>query len=283
MLAMVLGWTRAKRRYFLLAGLAFGALCLTRFSFLAAALAMPLLIVIHSRWVVRRGWGIAGAAAFFIAFLAVILPWATRNAVAVGKFGLTEEYGSLTLIERLAYDQMTAREFALAFPYCLPAIGPGLVSSAFGPQAMARFDYESKGSFYDIGSTRRYTLASQHKRVDPLIGGILLDEMRENWWRYVLVSIPLAWCGMWAGGWLALLFVPIFAGACIAAWRRSRPLFLFYAAPAVLMLGLHAAVANIYTRYNLILIGPFAIAAAWLIAAIAARVRSRSQAPAPVR
>jgi hypothetical protein len=32
------------------------------------------------------------------------------------------------------------------------------------------------------------------------------------------------------------------------------------------MLGLHAAVANHYTRYNLILIGPFAVGAAWIMA-----------------
>jgi hypothetical protein len=31
------------------------------------------------------------------------------------------------------------------------------------------------------------------------------------------------------------------------------------------MLGLHAAVANHYTRYNLILIGPFAAGAAWIM------------------
>ena len=42
------------------------------------------------------------------------------------------------------------------------------------------------------------------------------------------------------------------------AVRRSKPLFLLYAAPPLVMLGLHAAVANHYTRYNLILIGPFA-------------------------
>jgi hypothetical protein len=31
------------------------------------------------------------------------------------------------------------------------------------------------------------------------------------------------------------------------------------------MLGLHAAVANHYPRYNLILIGPFSVGAAWVI------------------
>ena len=42
---------------------------------------------------------------------------------SVGKFALTEEYGSAALIERFAFDDMTAREFLLAFPYCLPEIG----------------------------------------------------------------------------------------------------------------------------------------------------------------
>jgi hypothetical protein len=59
--------------------------------------------------------------------------------------------------------------------------------------------------------------------------------------------------------------VPLFAWACVAAMRRSKPLFLIYAAPPVVMLGLHAAVANPSTRYNLILIGPFAAGTAWMI------------------
>ena len=64
----------------------------------------------------------------------------------------------------------------------------------------------------------------------------------------------------------ASLLVPLFAWACVAAVRRAQPLFLLYAAPALVMLGLHAAVANHYTRYNLILIGPFCAGAAWIIA-----------------
>ena len=74
---------------------------------------------------------------------------------------------------------------------------------------------------------------------------------------------PGAECG--SADCLSLLLVPLFAWACIAAARRSQPLFLLYAAPALVMLGLHAAVANHYTRYNLILIGPFCAGAAWMI------------------
>src|SRR4029450_13617935 len=45
-----------------------------------------------------------------------------RNAISVGKFGLTEEYGAAALIERFAYDDMTAREFWLASPYCVHGV-----------------------------------------------------------------------------------------------------------------------------------------------------------------
>jgi hypothetical protein len=281
MLAMVLGWTTSKRRYFVMAGLAFGLLCLARFSFLAAALVMPALIAINSRFLVRprQGWAAAGVLGFVLAFLAVIAPWATRNAISVGKFALTEEYGAVTLVERFAYDGMTLHEFVLAFPYCLPKIGPDIVNHAFGADAMARFRYDLPNSFYAIGVAHRDALTGQFGRIDPIIGDVVRDEMKDSWWRYILVSIPLAWCGMWVGGWLGLVIVPFFAAACVAGHRRSKPLLLLYATPALVMLALHAALASFYTRYNLALIAPFSAAAAWLIASVAARARSQWRIP----
>ena len=86
------------------------------------------------------------------------------------------------------------------------------------------------------------------------------DVMRERGWRYLLVSVPLGWCGIWVGGILSLVLVPIFAVAAISAARRSQHLFLIYAAPPCVMLGLHAAVADHYTRYNLILLAPVSAA-----------------------
>ena len=62
------------------------------------------------------------------------------------------------------------------------------------------------------------------------------------------------------------------------AVRRSKPLFLLYATPPLVMLALHAAVANHYTRYNLILIGPFCAGAAWIIVETAAAWRRRRAA-----
>jgi hypothetical protein len=266
-LALVLALRAPHLFNLLLAGCLLGLLSLTRPSFVVLAPVAVGLIIVNGIWLRHAGWRLVlkHAIAFAVAWSLVVGPWLVRNAISVGKLGLTEEYGSAALIERFAYDDMTAREFALAFPYCLPEIGEPAVDWAVGPQAMERFVYYSPRSFFHVGRMHRDKLVEAHGRLDPLIGQVIRDEMREGWWRYLLVSVPLAWCGLWVGGLAAFLLVPLFVYACVAALRRSRPLFLLYAAPPVVMLGLHAAVANHYTRYNLILIGPFCAGAAWIM------------------
>jgi len=269
---------RAPRALWLLAaGCLFGLLALTRPSFVVLAPVVLGLIALNDVRLQGVGWrpALRHGLAFAIAWLLVVGPWLVRNAVAVGKWGLSEEYGSAALIERFAYDDMSAREFALVFPYCLPEIGEPIVDRAFGAEAMARFVYYSPKSFFHVGRLHRDKLVEGHGRLDPLIGRVIADEMSQRWWRYLLTGVPLAWCGLWVGGLLGLVLVPLFACACVAAVRRGNPLFLLYAAPAVVMLALHAAIANHYTRYNLILIGPFAAGAAWMIAQAGARLRRR--------
>jgi len=280
-LALLLALKAPRLPTVLLAGCLFGLLCLLRTSFAVLAPVAIILLVVNGRWLSSSPWRaiLRQVLAFAVAWLVVVGPWLVRNAVSIGKWGLTEEYGSAALIERFAFDDMTAREFALAFPYCLPQVGEPLVNRAFGPQAMERFVYYTPHSFFHVGRSHRDALIKVHGRLDPVITDVIRGEMRERWWRYLLVSVPLAWCGMWVGGLLGLALVPLFVGACVLAVRRSKPLFLLYAAPAVVMLGLHAAVANHYTRYNLILIGPMSAGAAWIIVQMAATGRRR-QIPA---
>ena len=64
---------------------------------------------------------------------------------------------------------------------------------------------------------------------------------------------------------MTLLLLPLFAVSVLRAVRAREPNLIFYAAPAVLMLALHAAVTNHYTRYNFILIGPYSVGAAGII------------------
>jgi hypothetical protein len=222
------------------------------------------------------------SAAVFVTVVALTIgPWILRNHFSVGKWGLTEEYGSAVLIERFAYNDMTPMEFITAFPYCTPGLGDVLFDQVYGRDSMHRFVFHTRDSFFHVGRGRRDKLVEENGRLDPLIGSIVREEMRTNWWRHLLVSIPLAWCGMWAGWIVSLLLIPLFAYASVRAIRQREPVLLLYAAPAIMMLGLHAAVANHYTRYNLILIGPAAVGAAWLISGWLQLARARRLARAP--
>jgi len=283
LLFAVLAWTRDRTTWWALTGLLLGLLCLTRPSFVVLIPALFVLLAVGRRIlpVEHRQSLWKSVAAFTAAVVLVIGPWALRNHLSVGKWGLTEEYGSAALIERFAYNDMSAREFITAFPYCTPGLGDLLFDQIYGKDSMHRFVYHTRDSFFHAGRGRRDTLVKEHGRLDPLIGEIIRDEMRESWWRHLLVSIPLAWCGMWVGWIVALLTIPLFAWACARAPGQTKPLLLLYAAPAIVMLGLHAAVANHYTRYNLILIGPLTVGAAWIISDWILRVRSRWRVRAP--
>jgi 4-amino-4-deoxy-L-arabinose transferase-like glycosyltransferase len=281
----VLAWKTSRIRYFALAGIFLGLLCLTRPSFVVLIPVTLVLVVLNSRRYVHQKstffW--IQALVFATACFIVLGPWIVRNHFSVGKWGLTEEYGSAVLIERFAFNDMSAREMMLAFPYCTPGIGDLAFDQVYGKDSMHRFVYHTRDSFFHVGRGRRDALVKEFGRLDPLIGGIVIDEMRSDWWRHFLVSIPLGWCGMWAGWLWALLLVPLFALACVRAARKRRPLLLLYAAPAAVMLCFHAVAANQSTRYNLLLIGPFSVGSAWIIWESLRNARWRSQSLAPKR
>jgi hypothetical protein len=265
---------------FATAGATLGLLTLTKPSF--AVLLPAALAIVFGYWFAKTSFKpIARQSLIFVvAFGCIVVPWMTRNYVLLGKFGLTKEYASAVLVERFAYDDMTAMEFFLAFPYCTPGIGDLLFDKVQGADSMHRFMFHTAGSFFHNGRARRDALVQQNRQIDPLIGQLVHQEMAKNWWRYLLVNIPLAWCGMWPGGLVTLLLLPLFVISVQRAVRTREFNLIFYAAPAVLMLALHAAVANHYTRYNLILIGPYSVGAAWIICSALpyARWRSRSLA-----
>jgi hypothetical protein len=267
-LQMLLAWKTEQTRYFIFAGGLLGLLCLTKPSFVTLFPVVVALSLLWGYWL-AKGQPHTGVRvlAFGLTFALVLGAWAGRNAVSVGKFGLTKEYGAAALVERFAYDDMTLREALQAFPYCLPGVGDLAFDRVYGTDSMHRFVYHTPGSFFHAGRGQRETLIQQHERLDPIIGGIAREEMRARWWRYLLTTLPLAWCGMWAGWLISLILIPAFVIACVRAFTTGQPLLLLYAVPAFTMLALHAAVGNHYTRYNLILIGPYAAGLALLIAA----------------
>jgi hypothetical protein len=283
MLSALLAWQTMHLRHFIVAGVLLGLLCLTRPSFVVLCPILLVISLLNGIWLTprpaRQVFGVS--LAFVGAFALVAAPWIVRNQLSVGKLGLTEEYAAAVLVERFAYNEMTPGEFIGLFAYCVPAVGDIAFDKESITGAMHRFLYHAPDSIFHIGRGRRDALLQQHVRLDPIIAQLSIEEMRANWWRHLLVSIPLGWCGMWVGRFWALITLPLFGAACVQAVRKRQPYLLLYAAPALLMLGLHALLANESTRYNLALIGPFCAAAAGLIVSVIETARSRLRAPSP--
>src|SRR5450759_757910 len=102
-------------------------------------------------------------------------------------------------------------------------VGDIAFDQVYGKDSMHRFVYHTRDSFFHVGRGRRDTLVKEYGRLDPRIADIVLDEMRANWWRHLLVSIPLGWCGMWVGWlWSLLLGPAVWMGVCVLPGSRSR-------------------------------------------------------------
>ena len=128
-----------------LAGLLFGlaALCRPAFLYLPALLAVPLLTTAPRMR--QAALLLAGAAA-------AVLPWVVRNAVVLGHPALTFGYAGHTLAQRISFDRMSGRDYALAFPCWLPD-GNDLGRLIAGAGACARFGWDE---------TRRHVLRDRH-------------------------------------------------------------------------------------------------------------------------
>src|SRR5205807_4473798 len=90
-LVLVLAWRAPGVERLLPAGCLYGLLCLTRPSFLVIAPVAAVLIAINGRRLARLPWrSVTGhVLCFAVGWLLVVSPWLARNAVSVGKWGLT--------------------------------------------------------------------------------------------------------------------------------------------------------------------------------------------------
>ncbi|MFT8242703.1 hypothetical protein [Roseomonas sp. BN140053] len=277
-------WQDGRRRDAALTGAAFGLLLLTRPShgvlapLLLAALALAALRAPREQR--RRRWQglLLGAAAL----AAVTLPWAAHNELVLGRFALTAGYGPAVLVERLAFDAMTPREFGASFLYWLPDFGDAWAERVFGAETVHRLDWNRAGSFYDQGQQDRHAALAQPGSLDDRLPAILRAELARAPLGYAMATVSLAWRGLWVGRYWALAMLVLLPFGLLAARRAGRlGLLLLFAAPSWIMLLVHAGASVNQERYNLSLALGLSIAAAWALVEFAARIRAAR--PGPVR
>src|SRR5262249_47447554 len=162
--------TRPSAIRFAVAGVTLGLLALTKPSFAVLLPAALAIVFAFGYWIAKISRILISVhiLVFALAFACVVAPWMVRNYISLGKFALTKEYASAVLVERFAYDDMTAQEFFLAFAYCTPGIGDLLFDKVTGADSMHRFMFQTSGSFFHTGREQRDSLIERNGQIDPL-------------------------------------------------------------------------------------------------------------------
>ena len=258
-------------RWWLGCGAVLGLAVLSRPAFLCLAWAGVAAGALAVAWATGTRRRIAATLALDLAAFAggialVLLPWMLRNALRLHRFALSFGYASHTLIQRVAFDAMTPREFGLSFVCWLPD-GAGLGRLLAGGGACDRFGWdEHPDSFYSIGTGAllRDSLAASGgwaNHMHYVVHHYLLAEPL----RHLLVTLPLALRGLYVDHYWGLLLAPVSIAAIIRAARHRDCGVLLLSLPAWLLLLFNALVAVNQPRYNFLLVLPFSLAGAMLI------------------
>ena len=250
----------------LLSGAMVGLAALTRppFAYLlpaVAIVAVPLIVRRSQRWRCLTALG-----AFLFAALAVLTPWIVRNSLVLGDPALTSGYAQLALTQRVAYDEMNWRQYAL-FNLCSLPDGSGIGNLLVKPNACAVFGYDFKpGHFYETGSNsllKSTALAAggTKHQVDYIIYHYIV---RNPFW-HTLVSIPMAIKGLSIDHYWGLILAILCISLTFQAVRSLDMPMLAVTLPAWFMLAFYASLSPDQTRYNLMLIIPFSLAGGVMI------------------
>ena len=254
-----------KRRHVALsatmAGLALGLLALTRPSFwylLLAIAVITLAMAVLPRW---RRYS-APLALLCVMGATVTAPWLLRNHAEFDRFALSGgDYGGRSLMQRLAYNDMTLAEFAAAFIYWLPDWGDSLARTLLPPSSYVRLGWDDKQTFYRQG-VARMRADMQAGLVQSEVATLLRDEVLTHPLRHGRATLALVWRGIFIGktwGVVAWLCATV---ALWRDWRTRQHDYLLLCLPAWFLCLFQAAISVSIPRYNLLLLPLLALAMA---------------------
>ncbi len=281
-LLFAVAYKKRQSRYWLLTGLAYGALALARpsFVYLFYASVMVCVVILIGTKPLKLHRKMFFLLALLTGYTAVAGPWVIRNGMELGQYAISKGYASYILAQRVAYNAMTPEEWEASFIYSLPDFGDSLAEEIFPPEDYERLDYSNPEGFYVMGNgafmeeTKKKAGGKQHH-----LAYLIKTEILGNIVQHVKVTFSLVWRGMWVSKYWGLVAIPVFFGVFVHAarhWREERwSAFLLFSMPPWFMLGFHAFTSVNVVRYNLILIPSLALAVAFTLAAVSDKIRKK--------
>jgi 4-amino-4-deoxy-L-arabinose transferase-like glycosyltransferase len=245
-------------------GVALGLSALTRPAFLYLIPASAVGAIALGRWRGLQPLSVmVGAAAV------VVSPWILRNDVVLGRASVTYGYDSHTLVQRIAFDTMSWREYGLSFVCWLPD-GNEIGRAVAGVGACDRFGWdEHANSFYVLGLRHMlYETLASSGGYEHHLRFLFHEYILRMPLKHFLVSIPLALRGAYVAHWWGFVLLIACGAWTIRALRHFRTgdpdfdpnIYLLMALPAFFMLAFNAVVAVNQVRYNLMLVPAYSIA-----------------------
>lgn len=261
-------------------GLVMGVLALIRPSYAYQTYAVLLALPLLRRFRDADSTGAFGTAPSTwaaLGYAAAVLPWMLRNSLAVDAFALTAGYDHYILIQRMIYNQMTWSEWAMAWIYWLPDFGDSVAGKLFGESAVRKLSLVEPSGYHGAGNPP----VPPHLAVQPdgsaVTLGYLLKVIAMDPLKHGLVTLVMAWQGLWAGKYITFVAV-LLSPPGLWLMARSRRLrgFLVIAAPVLFMVGFNAFVSVSVPRYNLPMLWVSALVFAALAEAGIHRLKTRS-------
>lgn len=265
-IAAAVAATNAARpeRWFAAAGVLLALTALTRPNFLYLFLACCLCGAVLAAFSRNRRSALVMLLAFGIGGAATLAPWIARNAILFGHPALTYGYDAYILVQRAAFNHMTWSQYPQSLLCWLPD-GKGIGSLLFGKAACDIFEWGA-GSFYGAGnSTFKDTSIAAAGGQAHLFAWLMQEEVLGHPVKHLLVTVSFALRGAWINHYWGLAGFLCCMFYTIRGLKRYDAPFLIVSLPGWFMLLFNSAVAVNQTRYNLMLVTPFAISIASMI------------------
>lgn len=266
-LALAWAWQRGSRWPWLLPGLAFAALTLTKAIFLwfVGPMMIAALAYLLIRWRIK-GRHFAALAVFALAYCVPVGGWMARNLETGGAFAISVGRLSIALSAREIFNDMSPAQYAAAFVYWTRGFGDGLAKDIFPENVWGPFEIYRDGGFYMTGQHR---LEPEIDRLngqglslvetDDYLSHRMMESILARPFSHMASTVPLFWRGVWVDEFI-VFSLPAFVWLFFTAVRRRREDILLVLAPGLFSLSFYPLVSLNIPRYQLTAMPALAVA-----------------------
>jgi Dolichyl-phosphate-mannose-protein mannosyltransferase len=280
-LGLLVAWQReARTGPWLLAGALLGLTALSKPAVLPLAFLLPVLAYLAARRsrqpVATIGTAMAAPLAAWAGVCLVVGPMMVRNWVVTGSPGMTDAgYLEAALSHRVAYNAMSWGEWARGWIYYLPDFGDNLSYALFGKANVEKLGWGPAG-YYVWG--RDVLQAQVHAVTAPAYATSLLIKtyVLGDFIKHAAVSALLFWRGIFVGGYVGMLAIPVLVVALLRANPEVRQAMAVVVVPALAIAAINAGASVSITRYNVALVPGYALALTWAVQVLTARFAGRA-------